>query len=82
MNLIHEEKRKAHQSREVRGEFRSTLIEVENWLSRAAQATAHHKDDVSDETSKTIKVRLTNRKKEKPANEENIPISWNQLELA
>ena len=58
MNMIQEERRKAYQSKEVRTEYHNTLIEVEKWLSKAGQATAHHKDDTSQQTSQAIKVRF------------------------
>ena len=59
MNMIQEERRKAYQSKEVRTEYHNTLIEVEKWLSKAGQATAHHKDDTSQQTSQAIKVRFS-----------------------
>ena len=56
--MIQEERRKAYQSKEVRTEYHDSLIEVEKWLSKAGQATAHHKDDTSQQTSQAIKVRF------------------------
>lgn len=59
---IQEERRKAYQSKEVRTEFHTTLAEIEKWLSKAAQATTHNKDDTSSETAKAVRVCCLNLK--------------------
>lgn len=55
---VQEQRHQSEQAKVVRTQFHSTLAENESWLTMAAQATSHHRDDTSDSISQAILVSL------------------------
>lgn len=58
---IAEERQKVNQSKVIRSDYKVKLAEIEEWLSKAADVTSHHRDDTSDSVAQAIQVNIHNK---------------------